>query len=299
MNRNTDAILPMRCNVLGIGAWGPGFSHWHELRTHLAQEKERPEQAASEIKNASPKPEIIPTNERRRAPLPVKMAVEVSSQALNMSGLDATNVACVFGSGLGDTEITDYMCRAVNVAAPQLSPTKFHNSVHNAAAGYWTISTHCMKSANSIAAYHDTAGLCLLEGMSLCLTDGAPVLITIFDSAAHRAYQEIFDCNDNFAAAILIAPESLISNKAPLATLSMHTSGASHAPPKLINRVLNKLYETNPAAKILLLLEQLANLESNKLTTTDTFVLQISASSNLACTLSMDNHHGASHAKKN
>jgi len=46
-----------------------------------------------------------------------------------------------------------------------LSPTKFHNSVHNAAAGYWTISTGCMQAANSVAGFDNSVSLTLLEAL--------------------------------------------------------------------------------------------------------------------------------------
>ncbi|MDC0361736.1 beta-ketoacyl synthase chain length factor [Halioglobus sp.] len=285
-----DEISPMRCRISGIGAWGPGFSNWAELRSQLGHTEKNCKRPATKIETASPRPEIIPANERRRAPLPVKIAIEASTQALNMSGLDPASVACVFGSGLGDTEITDYMCRAVNAQAPKLSPTKFHNSVHNAAAGYWTISTKCMKSANSIAGYTNTVGLCLLEGISICLTDSAPVLITVFDAAASNTYRELFDCQDSFAAAILISPEDMISNKPDIATLSIRSSNTEHVTPALANSKLDTLCDTNPAAKMLLLLEQLVILEENEMNFTNAVSFGISSGSDLACTLFSDDH---------
>ena len=134
----------MKCKITGIGAWGGQFQNWSQLQAILAGA-----QLPKPDKPNSPKPEIIPANERRRAPLPVKLAVEVSWQATRAAQVDPQATACTFASGLGDTEITDYMCRALNTAEKVLSPTKFHNSVHNAAAGYWTISTGCMKAAES------------------------------------------------------------------------------------------------------------------------------------------------------
>lgn len=175
MSKQHATFQPLSCVILGIGAWGPGFNSWPELEAIL-----RNHSTVDELPYAiAPKPLVIPANERRRAPLPVKAAVEVSAQALAQSGFNAADVACVFGSGLGDTDITDYMCRVLASDNKQLSPTKFHNSVHNAAAGYWTISTNCMKSANSIAGYEETAGLALLEGVTLCSLQQEPVLITL------------------------------------------------------------------------------------------------------------------------
>lgn len=246
--------VKMTADLVGIGAWGPGFNNWTELQPLLANTSDGEN---LQWVTQTPKPEIIPANERRRAPLPVRAAVEVSWQALQQSGLASSDVACVFGSGLGDTEITDYMCRVLTTAEKQLSPTKFHNSVHNAAAGYWTISTGCMKSANSIAAYQNTAGLALLEAIIQCQQHREPVLITLFDTAAHDAYRQIFACEHSFAATLLIVPAG--SAAAPIARLTMDDdSAATPATPVFPHELLGNLYRDNPAAKVLGLLQQLA-----------------------------------------
>jgi hypothetical protein len=270
--------LELRCALVGLGAWGPGFTDWPSLSALLLQTTPQDESA---FITSTPKPEVIPANERRRAPLPVKAAVDVSWQALQQSGIASSEVACVFGSGLGDTEITDYMCRVLTTAEKQLSPTKFHNSVHNAAAGYWTISTHCMKSANSIAAYHMTAGLAMLEAMTQCVLHNEPVLITLFDTAAHDAYRQIFACEHNFAAALLITPIDF-AGTTPLAELALTQAPALATQPEWHSPTLTTLYQTNPAAKILNLLAALAQFETDKKPTQAQLALSASSSINLA-----------------
>lgn len=247
-----------RCNLVGIGAWGPGFNNWQELKTHLLNKAED-----TDTKPITPKPAIIPANERRRSPLPVKIAVETSWQAAQQSTIAPQDMACVFGSGLGDTDITNYMCRALNSELKQLSPTKFHNSVHNAAAGYWTISTGCMKSANSIAAYHNTAGLALLEGISQSAFQNEIMLITLFDDKAHNAYRDIFACDTAFSAALIVTPHHMHQDKS-LATIALSLNNQEYPKQELNNAHLNTLYQQNPAAKILSVLEVLANIEETK-----------------------------------
>lgn len=236
-------------NILGLGAWGPGFSNWPELRTCFKQDYSFPDSAP-----AAPKPQIIPANERRRAPLMVRIAVEVSSQAIDQAQLDPREVACVFGSGLGDTEITDYMCRQLSTEEKALSPTKFHNSVHNAAAGYWTISTDCMKAANSIAAYQYTAGQALIEGVCHSVSHQEPVLITLFDIAATGLFGDLFSCRDSFAAAILINAQSEKCKKT-LVRSKLEFEGKA-IPTQCNNLELQSLQLTNPSASILPLLQE-------------------------------------------
>ena len=243
------------CQLIGLGVWGPGFSNWAEFKSQI-------ENPSVELTTSSPKPEIIPANERRRSPLAVRAAVETSWQALQQSGLASADVACVFGSGLGDTEITDYMCRVLTTAEKQLSPTKFHNSVHNAAAGYWTISTGCMKSANSIAAYQDTVGACLLEAMIQSVQHNEPVLITVFDIAVQQTWAQIFPSDQSFSASLLICPENFPVEK-NLAKISFTTDLSSNQTLEF-SEAMQSLYQQNPAAKILPLLKRLALQQNGK-----------------------------------
>ena len=78
---------------------------------------------------------------------------EVAAQACAMAARDAAALPCVFASTHGDLAITDYMCATLAGAPRELSPTKFHNSVHNAPAGYWTIATHCHAASNAVCAW--------------------------------------------------------------------------------------------------------------------------------------------------
>lgn len=257
----SQPLLELNCELVGIGAWGPGFSDWPTLKQLLLSDSID----ESSLATSTPKPDVIPANERRRAPLPVKAAVDVSWQALQQSGMASEKVACVFASGLGDTEITDYMCRVLTTQEKQLSPTKFHNSVHNAAAGYWTISTHCMKSANSIAAYQMTAGLALLEGFTQCVLLNEPVLITLFDTAAHEAYRQIFACEHSFATTLLIRPAVINApnGESSLAKICLTETAHAGKEPQWSSQTLNKLYRDNPAAKVLELLRTIARTEVN------------------------------------
>ncbi len=69
-------------------------------------------------------------------------------------------------------------------------PTKFHNSVHNAAAGYWTIATGCLKPYTSVSGYYFTYGEGLLEAASQALERehaGAATLPSISKRAARSA----------------------------------------------------------------------------------------------------------------
>lgn len=246
MTMQTDLV----CYFYGVGAWGPGFADWNELQAQLRDPARIPADPAPPTAKA----EVIPGNERRRAPLVVRAAVEVSAQATQAAGVSPSDLACVFGSGLGDTEITDYLCAQLATPEKQISPTRFHNSVHNAPAGYWTIATHCVRSANSIAAYSHTAGISMLEAVVQAQQENVPVLVTLYDLAARGIYSHIYTVTQDFAAALVLSP--VLRESAPLAKLTLSVSPSACAEPAWAPE-FSQLCANNPAAQVLPVLHAL------------------------------------------
>ena len=122
----------MRLYVNGIGTLGPGLIGWRETRAVLAgaspyRETARPEPTAS----------ILPPNERRRSSTIVRWAVHVAQEAIEQAQVNPREVATVFASSCGETGVLDRLCTALATPQRVISPTLFHHSVHNAAAGYW------------------------------------------------------------------------------------------------------------------------------------------------------------------
>ena len=129
----------------GIAFWAPTLPGWDAARAAFRGEREP---LATPAKR--PAPEILAPAERRRAPDTVALALEVAAAAVRESGLDAATLPSIFTSAHGDLAINDYMCTTLASAPTLISPTKFHNSVHNAAAGYWTIATGCHEASTAL-----------------------------------------------------------------------------------------------------------------------------------------------------
>lgn len=185
-------------DVAGIGVWSKHFSGWEQFCSVLAGDAS-PEACAL-------KPETIPANERRRAPLSVKMAVEVMDQACRSAGLEPAGLATVFASVYGDIQITDYMCRTLASAPRTVSPTKFHNSVHNASTGYWSMATQSHGPANAISAYSCSASMALLEGAIQAVEEGIPVLVAMQEMASLTAFKPIYDTEQALSTALVLVP---------------------------------------------------------------------------------------------
>ena len=121
--------------IEGIGFWAPGLPSWQAACDFVANG------TLQDDAPARPAPRLLPANERRRAPDTVAVALEVALAACEAAGADPATLPSVFASTHGDLGITDYICTTLASDARALSPTKFHNSVHNAAAGYCTIAS--------------------------------------------------------------------------------------------------------------------------------------------------------------
>ncbi|NZA28640.1 beta-ketoacyl synthase chain length factor [Luteimonas sp. SJ-92] len=165
-------------SIAGIGFWSDGLPSWQAARGYVAGgalETDAPRR---------PAPRLLAPNERRRAPESVAVALEVAMAACEAAAHDPAALPSVFASGHGDFAITDYMCRTLAEDPRAISPIRFHNSVHNAAAGYWTIGTGCMATTTAISAGRATFAEALLEAM-VQLADGAPaVLLAAYDTTA-------------------------------------------------------------------------------------------------------------------
>ena len=143
---------------------------------------------------AIPRPAVnlLPPAERRRCAPSVAWALAVAQEAVTQSGLDAGAFAVVFTSSDGDGEIVHRLCSALATPAAAVSPTDFHNSVHNAATGYWSIGAHSQAASTALCAYDDSFAAGLLEAACQIAIEARPALLIAVDLpyppplAAHR-----------------------------------------------------------------------------------------------------------------
>jgi len=242
----------MRLRISGIGACSKGFQNWNEFRTVSGTLD------AETTAWNRPSPHQIPGRERRRAPALVKLAVEVAHQACDMSGIEKSGVASVFCSAMGDSEIATYICETLASPIKVLSPTKFHNSVHNAPAGYWSISAKNRAPSNSVAGSRYSFPVALLEACVLATAESRPVLLVAVDIQVRGPYEAVYPIENPFGAGLLIQNQGADVGGWSF-TLEHRGGGADW--PELKNPFLQELSETNPAARCLRLLEALEHQE--------------------------------------
>nr|WP_242112116.1 beta-ketoacyl synthase chain length factor [Luteimonas aquatica] len=168
----------MFCVVEGVGFWAPGLPSWQAARDYVGGG------ALAADAPRKPSPELLPPNERRRASESVSIALQVAADACRHAGRDPATLPSVFASTHGDMAITDYICATLAGEPRAMSPTRFHNSVHNAAAGYWTIGNGCRLATTAISALDASFAQGLLEALAQ-LHDGAEaILLAAYDTAA-------------------------------------------------------------------------------------------------------------------
>jgi hypothetical protein len=242
-------MTALRVQVEGIGLWTPQATDFDGLRRVLAGDA--PGEPVSR-----PAAATLSLNERRRAPESVLVAMEVASQALAMSHRVADNLACVFASAYGDQATTDYMCRMLARAPDELSPTRFHNSVHNASAGYWTIAADCRAPSSAVCAGHASFGAGLLEAATLACVDQRTVLLVCSDTAGVGPLGELIGCPLNFGCALILSPSE--ETYSPRLSLILTTDAPRHSP---LPPVCAEWMRDNPSAACLPLLAMLAKGE--------------------------------------
>lgn len=185
--------------IEGIGYWSRGLPSWDAARAFAADGTLSAETAPR------PAPQLLAPNERRRAPETVAVALEVALAACTAAGREPASLPSVFASTHGDLSITDYMCSTLVGDPRTVSPTRFHNSVHNAAAGYWTIGAGAMQAATAISAYDATFAQGLLEAMVQLATGSEAVLLVGYDGASTGPLAPISPSEGLLGAALVLS----------------------------------------------------------------------------------------------
>lgn len=257
--------------VLGVGLWGPGLKGWQAGRAVLAGTAPFTPTLAD-----PPPPALLPANERRRAGPAARLALSVAAEAVAGGGISPQTLRALFVSSNGEGAVVNSLLATLAEQAQDsggggggdqgISPTLFHNSVHNEAAGYWSIGQGSRAPADSLAAHDAGFAIGLLKALAEVTVERAPVLFCLFDAPMPFPLSACRRTDFSFATALLLAPLSVETGAAPpLARLQ----GAFVPHPAPLTRPcapsFAHLVDGNPAAQSLALLEALARGEARSL----------------------------------
>jgi Beta-ketoacyl synthase, N-terminal domain len=238
--------------IEGIGLLGPGIPDWRTGAAVLAGDLPWGEAAT-----IVPALQCLPSAERRRTGVPVRIAIAAGLEAATHAGADPAQLPAIFTSSGGDGQNLHEICTALASGERQLSPTRFHNSVHNAPSGYWGIATGATPASNALCAYDASFGAGLLEALIQAHSEQRRVLLVAYDSQYPEPLRSVRPIPDAFAVALVLAPAR---NAAARARLEVRLGDA--APDTLPDARLEGLRRAIPAARSLPLLERLAQRRS-------------------------------------
>ncbi len=245
----------MRVSILSVAVIGPGFDDINALSTLLnATDAQLPATVV-------PKAMSLPSTERRRVGVPVRIALAVAEQAFADCALAPTEAQSVFASSSGDGTNCHQLCEALASENPMLSPTKFTNSVHNAAAGYWGIATGSMKASASLCSFDESLVAGVLEAATTVTVDQEPVVLVAFDAPYPSPLQEKRPIRDALGLALIMAPAS---SAQAIAHIDINTEDATQPPTEMTSPVLESLRGEIPAARGLPLLAALMQSEPTR-----------------------------------
>jgi hypothetical protein len=243
----------LTAEIRGIGLLGPGLDDWASGAQMLADRTpyvSRP--------TVLPAPAALPAAERRRTGTVVRLALATGFEAVSQSGLNAAELPTVFSSSGGDGNNCHEICQTLATADRQISPTRFHNSVHNAASGYWSIAAGATPAANVLCAFDASFGAGLLEAMTQVVVERTPVLLVAYDVGYPEPLRGVRPIPDALGIAMVLAPRS--GEQAPQITVSLTDAPAQ----QMAAAEFEALRATIPAARGLPLLEKLARQESGR-----------------------------------
>ncbi len=236
---------PLTADVLALGLCAPGLTDVDAFRRWHA-DADAPLPAGHHADAAAAR---MAAGERRRAPHSVHLAIEVASQALGMR--DAAAIGLIHCSAYGDIANTDALLQTLTTAPRATSPTRFTHSVHNAAAGHWSMASASHAAGTALAGGRDGFGPALLAALLQLRVWPTPLLLVLSDAAAVGALADAAPCACDFAAALLLAPAQ--ASGRPRLQATLHAGSAAATAPH--DARLLPWWQGNPAAQVLPLLE--------------------------------------------
>jgi hypothetical protein len=198
---------------------------------------------------------LLPANERRRTVQTVKLALAVGMEAFEYARRDVVETATVFASSGGDGDTVHEILSVLASEHRELSPTRFHNSVHNAPAGYWNIATHSHAPSCSLCAHDASFAAGLLEAAVQTTVDKRPVGLIAYDMRYPEPLNSVRPIGALFGVALVLTPWP---TEASLARLDVEPRCHSGCDPGMASSGLEELRKSTPAARSLPLLAALA-----------------------------------------
>lgn len=245
-------MKPVFIDAIGLST--SGIDNW-ESGSRILRGEEPYE--ASELERY--KPQFLPANERRRATNLIRLAFKVCEEITPANPEQNDRLATVFASSGGDYQILDQLSKVLALPDKPVSPTMFHNSVHNSAAGYFGIATGSREASTSISGLNCSFFSGLVEAIVQAGHSNKPILLAVYDTAPPEPMQAKRPITTPFACAFILSPNQ---SEKSIAKIEPRIDYDEPSESTMAEPTLEALRCDNPAARALPLLSLLAKKQS-------------------------------------
>ena len=241
----------MKVFIEGIGLVGPGLLNWQASQPVLAGTA--PYVGAPVV---IPPNDLLPSAERRRTGMPVKIALAIGCEAIAHAQRNAAELPAIFAASAGDGENMHAIFEMLANNGREVSPTRFHNSVHNAPSGYWSIATKSMAPSTSLACYDESFVAGLIEAATQVLANGTAVVLIAYDTPYPIPLHEKRPISAAFGVALVLTHDRTDRS---LAMLDIDILRRRKPCSPIADSQMEALRVSSPAARSLPLLAALAS----------------------------------------
>jgi hypothetical protein len=159
----------------------------------------------------------------------------------------------VFSSSGGDGHICHEICQALALSTREVSPTRFSNSVHNVAAGYWSIATGSMTESNVLCAFDASFVAGLLDAITQIAVDRQTILFVAYDTEYPPPLHAKRPIPDALGIAMVLTPDRTASS-----TARIEVALTDESADRMSDYELEALRRAIPAARALPMMRLLA-----------------------------------------
>jgi len=243
--------------IQSIGVAGSHFKTWKELQAVFNGTNALSDEPSEIFKTT-----ILKPNEARRTSVTIKMVLQAAEETLSQSAFTANQLFSVFISSDGDPNILQSICQELATEDKFISPTQFHNSVHNAPAGYWSIGHQAMKGANSLACGDSSLAGGLVEASSLLDAGEDAILLVCFDLKSPSPLNSARAINYSLAHSMIITQDQQAES---ICAVDFDIKSNADDVSIMQNAALSDYCNDSPASRGLPFLEALASPEAKNI----------------------------------
>jgi hypothetical protein len=205
-----DSRVELRARLCGVGMWTPAYADFDAwVAAGLPDDLHV---GNADTRSDPPPALLLHPRLRRRTSTLTRAAVTALEAALAGSGVAIDQVRFVLVSSFGEIETTVDLLAQLGEPGGPISPTKFHNSVHNTATGYLSIASGNNRESTALAGGPHNLEIGLLEALAGLAETGlventGDVVLLFAEELLPRPFERS-DADPTFAVALHLKASS-------------------------------------------------------------------------------------------